>query len=198
MSIEEISDPQQTETVVEAHVDRETMPVDEKVKPYLPFAVVGVGASAGGLEAYTDFLKACRSDSGMAFVLIQHLSPKHESMMAELLSKHTAMTVLQVEDQQEVLPNHVYVIRPGYTMTIKQGHLHLGENAAERGHRRPIDDFFRSLAEEQQERAIAVILSGTGSNGTAGAAVIKAVGGLCIAPGPGFGEVPRHAAQPDR
>src|ERR1700712_2866710 len=125
--------------------DRLAEPVDPEASPRLPFPVIGVGASAGGLEAYTEFLKACRPDSGMAFVLIQHLSPKHESMMAELLGKHTAMTVLQVEARQEVLPNHVYVIRPGYTMTIKDGHLHLGESTAERGHRRPVDDFFKSL-----------------------------------------------------
>ena len=194
MSIEEKSRSDENDPVLETRPDREAMPVDQEAKPRLPFMVVGVGASAGGLEAYTEFLKSCRSDSGMAFVFIQHLSPKHESLMAELLSKHTSMPVRQVEDQQEVIPNHVYVIRPGYTMTIKEGHLNLGESATGPGHRRPVDDFFKSLAEEQRERSVAVILSGTGSNGTAGAAAIKAVGGLCIAQDPDtakFSAMPR-------
>ncbi|HEX8324878.1 MAG TPA: chemotaxis protein CheB [Tepidisphaeraceae bacterium] len=180
--------------VEETRPERLAQPIDGELSPRLPFAVAGVGASAGGLEAYTEFLQATRPDSGIAFVLIQHLSPKHESVMAELLSHHTKMPVLQVSDGMEVLPNHVYMIRPGFTMTIKDGHLHLGESAALAGHRRPVDDFFKSLAEEQRERAIAVILSGTGSNGTAGAAAIKAVGGMCIAQDPDscrFASMPR-------
>jgi two-component system, chemotaxis family, CheB/CheR fusion protein len=178
------------ESTPDIESERLSEPVDAELPPRLPFTVVGVGASAGGLEAYTDFLQACRTDSGIAFVLIQHLSPRHESVMAELLAKHTTMPVLQVTDSLKVEPNHVYVIRPGYTMTIRDGHLHLGPSAAERMQRRPIDDFFRSLAEEQRDRAICVILSGTGSNGTAGAQSIKAVGGLCIAQDPDSAKFP--------
>lgn len=169
--------------------------VSEEDAPRLPFAVVGIGASAGGLEAMIDFLKSSPADSGMAFVLVQHLSPQRESMVAEILSNHTTMRVLQVEDGMPVEPNHVYVIRPGFTMTIKNGRLHLGESLLTPGHRRPVDDFFRSLAEEQRERAVCVIMSGMGSNGTAGAESIKAVGGLCVAQDPEsakFSSMPRH------
>ena len=170
--------------------ERTAQPVDAEAPPRLAFPVVGVGASAGGLEAYTEFLRGCSSNSGMAFVLIQHLSPRHESVMAELLAKHTSMPVLQVTDSMPAQANHVYVIRPGYTMTISDGRLHLGASAAEPGHRRPIDDFFRSLAEEQRYRTVCVILSGTGSNGTAGAQTVKAVGGICIAQEPETAKFP--------
>ncbi|HEY0007527.1 MAG TPA: chemotaxis protein CheB, partial [Tepidisphaeraceae bacterium] len=175
-------------------VDRETQPVDGEGAPRLAFPVVGLGASAGGLEAYTEFLQAMPANSGMAFVLIQHLSPKHESMIAEILSRHTTMPVLQVEDGMKVEADHVYVIRPGHTMTIHNGHLHLGKSLLAPGHNRPVDDFFRSLAEEQRERAIGIILSGMGSNGSAGAQMIKAVGGICIAQDPDsckFASMPR-------
>src|SRR5689334_20115184 len=104
--------------------------------------------------------------------------------MADILGRCTAMPVIQIEDGMEVKPNQVYVIRPGYTLTLKDRRLHLGQPVEKPGHRRPIDDFFRSLAEEQQESAIGVILSGTGTNGSAGAQAIKAAGGLCIAQDP--------------
>jgi two-component system CheB/CheR fusion protein len=164
--------------------------IDGSHPPRFDFAVVGVGASAGGLEAYTELLKALPPDTGMAFVFIQHLSPQHESMMAELLSKHTAMAVHQVEDRMVIRPNSVYIIRPGHTMTIADGKLRLGESLLSPGHRRPVDDFFRSLAEEQRERAIGILLSGMGSNGTAGAQAIKAVGGYCIAQDPDTAKYP--------
>ncbi len=163
--------------------------------PRSPFPVVGIGASAGGLEAFLDFFKIMPSDSGLAFVLIQHLPPERESLMADIVSKHTQMQVHQVEDGIAVEPNHVYVIRPGHTLTIEAGHLHLGQPVEQAGHRRPVDDFFRSLAEEQRERAICIIMSGMGSNGTAGAEVVKAVGGICIAQAPEsakFPSMPRH------
>ena len=170
--------------------DRLTTPADDSKQPRLDFPVVGIGASAGGLEAYTEFLQAMPPDSGMAFVLIQHLSPDRHSLVAEILSTHTSMRVYQVEDGQTVEPNHVYVIRPGFTLTIHNGKLHLGESLSTPGHRRPVDDLFRSLAEEQQQRAIAIILSGMGSNGTAGAQAIKAVGGICIAQEPSSAKYP--------
>ena len=136
------------------------------------------------------FFAATAADSGMAYVVVQHLSPEHQSLMADILGHCTSMHVVQIADGMRVEPNHVYVIRPGYTVTLKDSMLHLGEPVEKRGHRRPVDDFFRSLAQEQQENAIGVILSGTGTNGTAGAQAIKAAGGLCIAQDPDTAEFP--------
>jgi PAS domain S-box-containing protein len=175
--------------------DRLAQPVDAEAPPRLAFPVVGIGASAGGLPAVTEFLTAMRADSGMAFVFIQHLSPDRESMMAEILGTKTAMRVQQVEDGMAIEANNVYVIRPGHILTIRNGRFHLGEQVGRRGTTRPVDDFFKSLAEEQRERAIAIVMSGMGSNGTAGAQAIKAVGGLCIAQEPEsaeFPSMPRH------
>src|SRR5262249_29282029 len=140
--------------------DRMTMAVDHEAPPRLPFPVVGIGASAGGLEAMTEFVEAMRSDSGMAFVFIQHLPPERESMIADILGAKTQMLVQQVEDGVEVKPNCLYVIRPGHVLTIKDGRLHLGPQLGKKSAGRPVDDFFRSLAEEQRERAIGIILSG--------------------------------------
>ena len=179
-------------------------PADLAGRAFLPFPVVGIGASAGGVEALEAFFDGTRADTGMAFVVVQHLSPEHQSLMAEILSRHTSMPVVQIRDGMPVAANHVYVIAPGFTLTIRQGQLHLGEPVEKRGHRRPVDDFFRSLAEEQRERAIAVILSGTGTNGTAGAQAIKAAGGICIAQNPdtaAFPGMPRsliHAGYADQ
>jgi two-component system CheB/CheR fusion protein len=137
-------------------------PVDFASRARCPFPIVGVGASAGGIEALKAFFTASTADSGMAYIVIQHLSPEHHSLMADILGRCTSMPVSQIEDGVRIEPNRVYVIRPGYTVTLKNARLHLGEPVEKRGHRRPIDDFFRSLAQEQQEKAIAVILSGTG------------------------------------
>ena len=165
-------------------------PTDFTARAKLPFRVVGIGASAGGVEALREFFAATVPDSGMAYVVIQHLSPEHQSLMAEILSRCTSMPVQQIEDGMRVEPDHVYVIRPGFTVTLQDGALHLGEPVEKQGHRRPIDDFFRSLAREQQESAIAVVLSGTGTNGSAGAQAIKAAGGLCIAQDPDTADFP--------
>jgi two-component system, chemotaxis family, CheB/CheR fusion protein len=164
--------------------DDVSAPVDFTVRAKLPFPVVGVGASAGGVDALRGFFSASSPASGIAYVVIQHLSPDHSSLMAEILGRCTTMPVHQIEDGVRIEPNHIYVIRPGYTVTLEGGVLRLGAPVELRGHRRPVDDFFRSLAREQQESAIAVVLSGTGTNGTAGAQAIKAVGGLCIAQDP--------------
>jgi two-component system CheB/CheR fusion protein len=163
---------------------------DLSARPRCPFPVVGIGASAGGIEALRTFFAGTTPDSGMAYVVIQHLSPEHESLMADILSRCTSMAVLQIEDGLKIEANSVYVIRPGYTVTLKDCRLHLGQPVEKRGHRRPVDDFFRSLAREQHEFAIAVILSGTGTNGSAGAQAIKAAGGLCIAQDPETAEFP--------
>jgi len=142
--------------------------------------VVGIGASAGGLEAFKHFFAAMPPDSGMAFVLIQHLDPTHQSLTAELLGKHTAMPVVEVEDEMRVEQNRVYVIPPNAYLTISGETLHLSEPAERRGLRVPVDFFFRSLADDQQERAIGIILSGSGTDGSLGVREIKAAGGMVM------------------
>ena len=145
------------------------------------FLIVGIGASAGGLEAFKTFLRHMDENSGMAFVLISHLSPNHESLLSELLDKETGMSVTQVHDTILVEPNRVYVIPPDADLTIEEGSLRLCEPVEARGHRLPIDVFFRSLAEDRREDAVCVVLSGTGSDGTVGLKAIKESGGLAIA-----------------
>src|SRR5262245_27025299 len=143
-----------------------------------PTSIVGVGASAGGLEAFDQLLAALPEDTGMAFVLVQHLAPKHESILSELLSKATRMQVIEVSDGLAVQPNQVYVIPPNADMSIVEGVLHLTPLGPDRARRMPIDMFLRSLAEDQQGRSIGVILSGTASDGTLGIQAIKAMGGV--------------------
>lgn len=142
--------------------------------------VVGLGASAGGLDAYRQFLQAMPGDSGIAFVMIQHLDPSHESLMADLLSQHTDMPVQQVEKAIRVEPNHVYMIPPNKYLKLSDGYLYLEEPVKQRGMRMPIDYFFRSLAEVYRERAIAIVLSGTGTDGTLGIKEVKGNGGVTI------------------
>lgn len=146
--------------------------------------VVAIGASAGGLDAYQQFLQAMPGNSGMAFVLIQHLDPSHQSLMAELLSRHTEMPVQQVEGTVLIEPDHVYMIPPNKYLKIEDGWLHLDEPVKQRGMRMPIDYFFRSLAGACRERAIAVVLSGTGTDGTLGIKEIKGNGGVTIVQNP--------------
>ncbi|HEY4212420.1 MAG TPA: chemotaxis protein CheB [Steroidobacteraceae bacterium] len=177
-------------TAPSAPSDDVSAPVDFTPRAKLPFAVVGIGASAGGVEALRQFFSATSAASGMAYVVIQHLSPDHESFMAEILGRFASIPVSQIQDGMRIEPDHAYVIRPGHTITLKDGCLHLGEPTERPGHRRPVDDFFRSLAQEQKEKAIAVVLSGMGTNGTAGAQAIKASGGLCIAQDPDSCEFP--------
>ena len=170
--------------------DEASAPIDFSARARLPFPVVGIGASAGGIDALRTFFGSTPADTGMAYIVIQHLSPEHESLMADILGRCTPMPVRQIDQGMIVEPDHVYVIRPGFTVTLEEGVLHLGEPVEKRGHRRPVDDFFRSLAREQKESAIAVILSGTGTNGSAGAQAIKAGGGLCVAQDPEEAEFP--------
>lgn len=152
--------------------------------------------SAGGLEVATAFFNAMPADSGMGFVVVQHLDPTRESLLAELLGRETSMPVVQIADGMPVEPNRVHIIIPAKTLLIRDGILRLVEPEAPRGHRHPIDKFFSSLAEDQKAKAIAIVLSGAGSNGTAGLADIKQAGGLCIAQDPEiakFDSMPRHA-----
>ena len=144
------------------------------------FPIVGVGASAGGLEAFTQLLTALPHDTGMAFVLVQHLAPNHPSALAEILSRATKMPVTEVHGEPTVEPNHVYIIPPGRTMTISNGALQLLPRETS-GLHRPIDKFFISLAEEWQHQVIGVVLSGTASDGTIGLEAIKAEGGITFA-----------------
>ncbi|MEO5693116.1 MAG: chemotaxis protein CheB, partial [Usitatibacter sp.] len=144
----------------------------------LPFPIVGIGASAGGIEAFGEMLQALPTDTGMAFVLVQHLSPDHESILAEIFSRRTTMPVEQARDGGAVEPNHVYVIPPASSMVLANGALHLSLRTAARGAARQVDQFMRSLAQEHGHKAIGVVLSGTGSDGTLGIEEIKAAGGI--------------------
>ncbi len=142
------------------------------------FPIVGVGASAGGLEAFTDLLQSLPPDPGVAIVFVQHLDPTHESLLAALLAKATVLPVLLVEDGMTVESNHVYVIPPDKNMAVLNGRLNLIPRADTVGRHLPIDFFFRSLADDQKNRAVGVVLSGTGTDGTLGLRAIKAEGGL--------------------
>ena len=143
--------------------------------------MVGIGASAGGLDAATELLRALPLDTGMGFVLVQHLDPTHASALAEILSRATKLPVNQVEDRTPVEPNHVYVIPPGKNLGIENGELQLSPRTEGRGQHRPVDLFFRSLAAEQKYQAIGVVLSGTATDGTLGLEEIKGEGGITFA-----------------
>jgi len=145
------------------------------------FLIAGVGASAGGVEAFTELLTNLPSDTGMAFVLIQHLDPKHESLLSALLAKKATMPVVEVTKGMRLEPNHVYVIPPNATMTVSDHSLQLEKRIETSGTPMPVDLFMRSLAEQQGNRAIGIILSGLGSDGTLGMAEIQAQGGVTFA-----------------
>lgn len=146
--------------------------------------VVGLGASAGGLQAFSDFLEVMPENCGMAFVLIQHLDPEHESLMANLLASHTGMTVSLAEDGAPIKPDHVYVIPPKATLLLREGKVRLTAPVERHGARMPVDAFFHSLAEECKEQAIGIVLSGTGADGTLGLKAIRTAGGLAIVQDP--------------
>ncbi|HEX6882429.1 MAG TPA: chemotaxis protein CheB [Planctomycetota bacterium] len=139
-----------------------------------------MGASAGGLEAFTQLLQALPADTGMAFVLVQHLSPTHASALAEILSRATRMPVAEVTEECPLVPDHVHVIPPGRTITLADGKLHLLERDPE-AHNHPIDLFFGTLAQDKGHHAIGVVLSGTATDGTLGLEEIKAAGGITFA-----------------
>ncbi|MBF0497368.1 MAG: chemotaxis protein CheR, partial [Deltaproteobacteria bacterium] len=144
------------------------------------FPIVGIGASAGGLEALEKFFRSVPPGSDMAFVVIVHLDRHHVSLLPQLLQNYTSMKVSTVEDGMAILPNQVYVAPSNKDMIIMKGVLHLLEIADSAGLRLPIDDFFRSLAQDQGEDACCIILSGTGSDGSSGLKVIKSEGGLVL------------------
>ncbi len=160
------------------------------------FSVVGIGASAGGLDACRKLIEALPARSGLAFILVQHLDPVHESMMVDLLSGHTKMLVLQATDGMPVERDHLYVIPPGMYLSVVAGALHLSQPQARHGARLPFDFLLHSLAEEYGARAICAILSGTGYDGSLGLKAIKENGGLVVAQDPseaGYDGMPRNA-----
>ncbi len=159
---------------------------DEETAALPGFPIVGIGASAGGLAAFEAFFSGMPvdGDPGMAFVLVQHLAPDHESLLTELVRRYTRMQAFEVEDGMVVRPNCVYIIPPNRDMAFLNGTLQLLAPSAPHGRRLPIDFFFRSLAQDQREHAIAVVLSGTGSDGTLGVRAIKGEGGMVMAQSP--------------
>jgi len=165
--------------------------------PAKHFPIVGIGASAGGLAAFEAFFSAMPAGTtGMAFVLVQHLAPGHKSLLSELVQRYTQMKVVEVEDGMTVEPDCIYIIPPNRDMILQSGTLHLLEPATRQGVRLPIDIFFRSLAQDQRERAIGLVLSGTGSDGTLGVRAIKAEGGIVMAQTPNstnYDDMPRSA-----
>lgn len=169
---------------------------DDDPLPDQSFPVVAIGASAGGLEAYKEFFYALPVDTGMAFVLIQHLDPSHHSMLAEILSKATKLQVDEVKAGIKIQPNRVYVIPPGAFMAITAGAFTLTPRSKESGLHLSVNFFMRSLAEERKSGAIGVILSGTGADGTLGLESIKAEGGITFAQDPAtakYDGMPRSA-----
>ena len=146
--------------------------------------IVGIGASAGGLEAIREMLAGAEADNNLAYVVVQHLDPNHDSLLAELLSRYTDLPVRQVSGGETVRAGHVYIIPPGSGLSMTNGALNLTAFRQPRGLRRPIDDFFERLALDQGRFAACVILSGTGADGSAGLRAIKEHGGLCIVQDP--------------
>ncbi len=160
------------------------------------FPIVGIGASAGGLEALEQFISNVPANSGMAYVVIQHLDPTQKGMLPELLQRITGMKVLQVKDRTAVKPDHVYVIPPNRSMSILKGTLHLFEPMESRGLRLPVDFFLRSLADDRNELSIGVILSGMGSDGSIGLRAIKEKNGIVMVQEPSsakYDSMPRNA-----
>jgi two-component system CheB/CheR fusion protein len=146
-----------------------------------PSLVVGIGASAGGLAAFRSFFDNMPAETGMAFVLVQHLDPGHKSMLVELLRPHTAMEVVEAQDQLALTANLVHVIPPNATLTLEGDVLRVSVPAPAREYRRPIDTFFASLAENHEDCAVGIILSGVGSDGSSGIKAIKEFGGFTLA-----------------
>ncbi|MDY9925388.1 chemotaxis protein CheB [Methanosarcina sp.] len=181
----QISEEEKLYSADETSVDDE-QPVpdaDSNESPKESFPVVGIGASAGGLAAFEAFFSAIPDNAslGMAFILVQHLDPNHKSILTDLIGRYTQMPVYEVKDGMVVQPDCIYVIPPNHDMVLEYGTLQLLKPAEPRGHRLPIDLFFRSLAQNKQEMAIGIVLSGTGSDGTLGVQAIKTEGGMVMA-----------------
>jgi two-component system CheB/CheR fusion protein len=161
-----------------------------------PSLVVGIGASAGGIAALKAFFGAASPSTGMAYVVILHLSPDHESSLAEVLQATTKLPVSQVKSRVRMAPDHVYVVPPNRKLTLSDGHIDVSEVVGTEERRAPIDIFLRTLADAQQERAVSVILSGTGADGSMGLKRVKERGGICLVQEPSeaeFSDMPRSA-----
>ena len=187
--------PSTAPPMIGAAAESAALPEDQ---PPPGFPVVGIGASAGGLAAFEAFFSGLpvAADPGMAFVLVQHLDPNHKSILTDLIRRYTRLPVFEVEDGMVVRPNCIYIIPPGHDLALLNGTLQLLEPSEPRGQRLPIDFFFRSLAQEQRERAIGIVLSGTGSDGAQGVRAIKGEGGMVMAQNPAsteFDGMPRSA-----
>lgn len=189
--------PQKTKGNLPA--EKPDRPGQEEEFPVDPgFLTVSIGASAGGLEAFEHFFAHMPPDSGLAFVLVSHLDPSHVSMLTEILQRVTSMSVVEVQDGMKVEPNSVYVIPPNRDMIISQGVLELSMPVMPRGQRMPIDLFLRSLAKDQGEKSIGIILSGTGTDGTLGLRDIHSMGGISFVQDPStakYGGMPTSAIQ---
>ncbi|HVY48458.1 MAG TPA: chemotaxis protein CheB, partial [Minicystis sp.] len=162
------------------HREHKVMEHETQSAPRAPLYVVGIGASAGGLEAIERFFDNLPSNTGMAFVVVQHLSPDFRSLMDELLARHTELPIHSVEDGMLVEPDHVYLIPPKKEMIISGGRLHLSERDRQLEFPLPIDIFFRSLAQDCRSRAVAIVLSGGGSDGSRGVRAVHEAGGLVV------------------
>ena len=167
---------------------------DERRMSCSGIPIVGLGGSAGALASFEAFFASMSADSGTAFVVIQHISPTHGSLLPELLAQYTRMRVAQAMDGMRVEPNCVYIIPPNHHLGLRKGRLFLAEPTPNHGRQMPVDFFFRCLAEDREELAICILFSGTGSDGTLGARAVRGAGGLVIAQDPGtaqFDDMPR-------
>ncbi len=162
------------------------------------FPIVGIGASAGGLEAFRRLLGALPKSTGMAYVLVQHLDPYHDSILADLLSEVTQMEVAEVKGDVRVAPNHVYVIPPSKGLILLDGMLKLVPRGPPGAAHMPIDSFLKTLAEARGSQAIGVILSGMGTDGTLGLRAIEAAGGIAFVQEPARPKTPTCRAAPSQ
>ncbi len=188
------AEPERLETSLPSEPVEQTARADEFNAQEFP--IVGIGASAGGLAAFERLFSNLPADTGLAYVVIQHLSAPHKSILPEILERYTTMPVVQVTDGIQVQPNCVYVIPPSNNLVLMDGHLILRKPPTERAYRFPIDLFFRSLAEGRGSSSIGIVLSGTASDGSLGIKNIKAMGGLTIAQDPNtanFQDMPSNA-----
>lgn len=157
------------------------------------FPVVGIGASAGGLEALQEFVEHLPTDTGMAFIVVTHQHPGHTSLLPELLGRKANVPVVEATDGVQLQPNHLYVSPPGESLALLDGTLHLTHFDAQHAPRLPIDFFFRSLADDMHERAVCIVLSGTGTDGTIGLQTVKAASGLAVVQQP---QTAKYAGMP--
>lgn len=164
--------------------------------PTLGFLIVGLGASAGGIQALKEFFEHVPADSDMAYVVILHLSPDHDSQLAQVLQTVSAIPVLQVTEKVAIAPNHIYVVSPDQHLLMEDGAIVPSPNLRVEDRRAPVDIFFRSLADAHGPRAVSVVLSGTGANGSMGLKRVKEMGGVTYVQSPReaeFNEMPRNA-----